>query len=107
MESVTDYAVRLEKAFAEIWDNYPKQLGMVDKTQDLRERFYQGLRRRIHQKLTPWYEDGKISYMVLLKKARQLEAEYWPPTTATSKEARDDPQMQSVNQTLQEIKAQI
>ena len=67
VESVTDYAVRLEKAFAEIRDNYPKQLGMVDKTQHLRERFYQGLRRRIHQKLTPWYEDGKISYMVLLK----------------------------------------
>ena len=33
VESVTDYAVRLEKAFAEIRDNYPKQLGMVDKTQ--------------------------------------------------------------------------
>ena len=74
VESVTDYAVRLGKAFAEIRDNFPNQLGMVDKTQHLRERFYQGLRRGIHQKLTPWYEDGKISYMVLLKKARQLEA---------------------------------
>ena len=53
MESVTNYAVRLEKAFAGIRDNSPKQLGMVDKTQHLRERFYQGLlRRRIHQKLT-------------------------------------------------------
>ena len=71
VESVTDYAVRLEKAFAEIRDNYPKQLGKADKTQHLRERFYQGLRRRIHQTLTPWYEDGRISYMVLLKKARQ------------------------------------
>ena len=107
VESVTDYAVRLEKVFAEIRDNYPKQLEMVDKTQHLRERFYQGLRIRFHQKLTPWYEDGKISYMVLLKKARQLEAEDCPPTTATSKGARDDPQMQSVIQTLQEIKAQI
>ena len=57
--------------------------------------------------MTPWYEDGKISYMVLLKKARQLEAEDCPPTTATTKGARDDPQMQSVIQTLQEIKAQI
>ena len=28
VESVTDYAVRLEKTFAEIRDNYPKQLGM-------------------------------------------------------------------------------
>ena len=105
--SVTDYAVRLEKAFAEISNNYPTQQGMVDKTQHLRERFYQGLRRRIHQKLTPWYEDGKVSYMVLLKRARQLEAEDCPPATATSKGARDDPQMQSVIQTLQEIKAQI
>ena len=107
VESVTDYAVRLEKAFAEIRDNYPKQLGMVDKTQHLRERFYQGLRRRIHQKLIPWYEDGKISYMVLLKKARQLETEDCPPAAATSKGARDDPQMQSVIQILQGIKAQI
>ena len=40
VESVTDYAVRLEKAFAEIRDNYPEQLGMVDKTKHLRERFY-------------------------------------------------------------------
>ena len=38
VESVTDYAVRLEKAFAEIRDNYPKQLGMVDRTQHLREK---------------------------------------------------------------------
>ena len=41
------------------------------------------------------------------KKARQLEAEDCPPTTATSKGARDDPQIQCVIQTLQEIKAQI
>ena len=48
VESVTDYAVRLDKAFAELRDNYPKQLGMVHRTQHLRERFYQGLRKRIH-----------------------------------------------------------
>ena len=45
--------------------------------------------------------------MVLLKKARQLEVEHCPPTAATSKGTRDDLQMQSVIQTLQEIKAQI
>ena len=31
-ESVTDYVVRLEKAFALLRDNYPEQLTMVDKT---------------------------------------------------------------------------
>ena len=108
VEFVNDYVVMLEKAFDKIRDNYPRQLGMVDKTKHLRERFYQGLRRRIHRKITPWYEDGKISTcMVLLKKARQLEAEDCPPEKATSKGARDDPQMQNVIQTLQEIKAQI
>ena len=107
LEPVADCVVRLEKAFAEIRDNCHKQLGMVDKNQHLRERFYQGLRRRIHQKLTPWYEDGKTSYMVLLGEARQLEPEDCLLETATARGARDDPQMQSFIQTLQEIKEQI
>ena len=38
-ESVTDYVIRLEKAFALLRDNYPERLTMVDKTQHLRERF--------------------------------------------------------------------
>ena len=72
VEFVTDYAVRLEKYFTKIRDNYPKQLGIVDKTQHLRERFYQRLRRRIHQKLTPWYKDGKVPYMVLPKESQAV-----------------------------------
>ena len=55
-ESVTDYVIRLEKAFALLRDNYPERLTMVDKTQHLRERFYRGLRLEIHQKLTPYYK---------------------------------------------------
>ena len=77
-ESVTDYVVKLEKAFAIIRDNYPKELAMVDQGQHLRERFYQGLRKEIHQKLTPSYEDRRIPYVVLIKRARQLEAEFYP-----------------------------
>ena len=38
-ESVTDYVVKLEKAFAIIKDNYPRELVMVDQGQYLRERF--------------------------------------------------------------------
>ena len=43
-ESVTDYAVKLEKAFAIIRDNYSWELAMMDQGQHLREIFYQGLR---------------------------------------------------------------
>ena len=68
-ESVTDYLVRLEKAFALLRDNYPEQLTMVDKTQHLRES-------EIHQRLTPSYETEGTSYVTLLKRARQLEEEY-------------------------------
>ena len=60
-ESVTDYVVRLEKAFALLRDNYSKELSMADKTQHLRERFYQGLRQEIHQRLTPSYEGQKCA----------------------------------------------
>ena len=77
-ESVTDYVVRLEKAFALLRDNYSKELSMVDKTQHLRERFHQGLRQEIHQRLIPSYEDRSVPYVVLIKRARQLEAEYCP-----------------------------
>ena len=44
-KSVTDYVIRLEKAFAMLRDNYPERLTTVDKAQHLRERFYRGLRR--------------------------------------------------------------
>ena len=78
-ESVYDYVVRLDKAFTLLRDNYPKESEMVEKTQHLRERFYQGLRQEIHQRLTPSYEDRRIPYEALIKKARQLEEEYCPP----------------------------
>ena len=106
-ESVTDYVVRLEKAFAMIRDNYPQQLTMVDKTQHLRERFYRGLRLEIHQRLTPSYETKETSYVTLLRRARQLEEEYSPKHGAIARGARDDPQMKNVIQTLKEIKNQI
>ena len=80
---------------------------MVDKTQHLRERFYRRLRPEIHQRLTPSYEDGKTPYVVLLKRARQLEEEYSPQVKAEARGARDDPQMRNVIKTLKEIKEQI
>ena len=84
-ESVNEFVLRLEKAFAAIRDNYPLELTMVDKTQHLRERFYQGLKREIHQKLAPSYEDGRIPYVVLIKQARELEAEFYPKKEVTIK----------------------
>ena len=100
-ESVIDYVVRLENAFALMRDNYPKELAMVDKTKHLRERFYQGLRTEIHQKLTPFYEDGQNPYVVLIKRTRQLEAEFYLKEEVAVKGVKEqDPQMQDVIKTL-------
>ena len=106
-ESVTDYVVRLEKAFALIRDNYPKELKMVDKTQHLRERFYRGLKKEIHSRLTPLYEDTRTPYVVLIKKARQLEAEYCPLEEITAKGARDDSQTEEVLKALRELRSEL
>ena len=106
-ESVTDYVIRLEKAFALLRDNYPERLTMMDKTQHLRVRFYRGLRLKIHQKLTPYYETEGAPYVTLLKRARQLEEEYDPQMNAEARGAIDDPQMKNVINTLKEIKEQI
>ena len=106
-ESVTDYVIRLEKAFALLRDNYPERLTKVDKTQHLRERFYRGLRLEIHQKLTPYYETEGAPYVTLLKRARQLEEEYDPQMNAEVRGAIDNPQMKNVINTLKEIKEQI
>ena len=106
-ESVTDYVVRLENVFALLRDNYSKELSMVDKTQHLRERFYQGLRKEIHQRLTPSDEDRSVPYVAFIKRSRQLEEEYCPKPEVTVKGARDNPQMKNVLKTLKEIKNQI
>ena len=106
-ESVTDYVVRLEKAFAILRKNYPNELSMVDKTHHLRERFYRGLKKEIHQRLTPSYEDQKTPYVILLKRARQLEEELGPSKLIEARGARDDPQMRNVIQSLKEIREQM
>ena len=106
-ESVTDYVIRLEKAFALLRDNYPERLTMVDKTQHLRDRFYRGLRLEIHQKLTPYYETEGAPFVTLPKRARQLEEECNPQMNAEARGAIDDPQMKNVINTLKEIKEQI
>ena len=80
---------------------------MVEKTQHFRERFYQGLRQEIHQRLTPSYEDRRIPYEALIKKARQLEEEYCPPDELVARGARDDPLVKYVMKTLKEIKDQM
>ena len=48
---------------------------MVDRPQHFRERFYQGLRKELHQKMTPFYKDDNIPYMQLMRMAREFEDE--------------------------------
>ena len=81
---------------------------MVDKTQHLRERFYQGLKKEIHQKMTPFYRDEKISYMQLLKIAREIEDELWPEGEGTVKGAKEaNPQVNKVLEALKDLKKQV
>ena len=62
----------------------------------------------IHQKLTPSYEDRRIPYVVLIKRARQLEAELYPKEDIAAKGATtDNPQMQDVLKTLRGLKDQM
>ena len=107
-ESVTDYVVRLEKIFSTIRENYPQDLVMVDRPQHLRERFYQGLRKELHQKITPFYRDSSIPYMQLLRMAREIEGEMWTTEDHQAKGARElDPQVQEVVEVLKSLKEQV
>ena len=74
---------------------------MVDKTHHIRERFYRGLRKEIHSRLTPLYEDKRTPYVMLIKKARELEEEYCPTLVPTAKGARDNPQIENVIKDLE------
>ena len=105
---MTNYVVRLEDIFSTIRENYPQQLSMVDKTQHLRERFYQGLKKEIHQKMTPFYRDEKIPYMQLLKIAREIEDELLSEGEGTAKGAKEaDPQVNEVLEALRDLKKQV
>ena len=64
---------------------------MVDRPQHLRERFYQGLRKDLHQKMTPFYRDHNILYMQLLRLAREIEEEQGTAEGAQVKGAGDRP----------------
>ena len=96
-KSVTGYVVRLEKILTTIRENYPQELSMVDRPQHLRQRFYQGLRKELHQKMTPFYRDDNIPYMQLLRIARELEDELWAAEGIQAKGPNEtDPQVKEV-----------
>ena len=103
-ESVTDYVVRLEKIFSTMRENYPQDLAIVDIPQHLRESFYQGLRKELHQKMTPFYKDNAIPYMQLLTMAREV----WTSEDHQAKGARElDLQVQEVVEVLKSLKEQV
>ena len=81
---------------------------MVDRPQHLRERFYQGLRKELHQKITPFYRESSIPYMQLLRMAREIEGEMWTTEDHQAKGARElDPQVQEVVEVLKSLKEQV
>ena len=77
-ELVTDYVVRLERSYSRLCSEYPQRFDRNSQTQHLRARFYQGLRKEIQSRMTPSYNDNRVSYLKLLRQARQLEREYPP-----------------------------
>ena len=90
-ESVTGYVVRLEKIFS-----------------TMRERFYQGLRKDLHQKMTPFYRDHNIPYMQLLRMAREIEDELCTAEGAQVKGVKEtDPQVEEVLAALKDLKRQV
>ena len=107
-ESVTGYVVRLEKIFSTMRENYPQELSMVDRPQHLRERFYQGLRKDLHQKMTPFYRDHNIPYMQLLRMARDIEDEQYTAEGAQVKGAKEThPQVKEVLAVLKDLERQV
>ena len=107
-EFVTGYVVRLEKIFSTMRENYPQELSMVDRPQHLRERFYQGLRKDLHQKMTPFYRDHNIPYMHLLRMAREIEDEQSTAEGAQVKAAKEtNPQVQEVLAALKDLKRHV
>ena len=107
-ESVTGYVVRLEKIFSTMRENYPQELSMVDRPQHLRERFYQGVRKDLHQKMTPFYRNNNIPYIQLLRMAREIEEEQSTAEGAQVKGAKEtDPQVKEVLAALKDLKRQV
>ena len=89
-------------------ENYPQELSMVNRPQHLRERFYQGLRNDLHQKMTPFYRDHNIPYMQLLGMAREIEDELGTAEGAQVKGAKEtDPQVEEVLAALKDLKRQV
>ena len=80
---------------------------MVDKTQHLRERLNQTLRKEIHQEITSFYREDSILYMQLLKTARQTEAELWSAKEEAVKGATEtDPQVSEMSEVFKDLKEQ-
>ena len=61
IELVTDYVVRLEHSYSRLCSEYPQRFDRNSQTQHLRKRFYQGLRREIQSRMTPSYNDNRVS----------------------------------------------
>ena len=72
--------MKFEDALSKLGSEYPHRMSMMDTAEQLREKFYQGLRQEMNQRLIPAYEVPTIAYLVLIKKAGQLKFEFVPQT---------------------------
>ena len=67
---MTDNVLRLKDAVSKLRIEYPDRMSMVDTAQQLRERFYQGLKQEVHQSLTPSYQDPPVAYLFFIPKEK-------------------------------------
>ena len=82
IESVTNYAIRLESTLADIHRDHPNQVQM-DTSQ--RDRFFQGLKKSYRDSLRYLYDTGS-PYQAILTAARkaEVEADHYKETEAAS-----------------------
>ena len=89
VETVTNYAIRLETTIASIHQDHPYQMTLAYMEASKRDRFFQGLKRNYRDSLRYLYDTG-APYESILRAARKTEAEvehYKTPEAAMVKGA--------------------
>ena len=74
-EKVSNFGIRLKRAFDRIMVFHPESLTKDEAAKRLKDRFYYGIRQNVREDLRYYYEVLQADYTALLTKARSIEAE--------------------------------
>ena len=81
-EKVSNFGIRLKVALDRILVFHPESLTPKEAAKKLKDRFYYGVRQNVREGLRYYYEVLQADYTTLLTKARTIEAEKSPSTSA-------------------------